>query len=37
MNAAVNAQTPIHGPAKPEEIVGIVLYLSSDEATYKTD
>lgn len=32
--AGVEAQTPIHRPAKPEEIAGMVLYLSSDEATF---
>lgn len=32
--AMVEAQTPIHRPAKSEEMVGMVLFLSSDEATF---
>ena len=32
--AMVEEQTPIHRPAKPEEMVGMVLFLSSDEATF---
>ena len=32
--AGVESLTPIHRPAKPEEIVGMVLFLSSNEATF---
>lgn len=34
MKAIVEAQTPIHRAAKPEEMTGMVLYLSSDEASF---
>ena len=32
--AGIEAQTPIHRPAKPEEMVGMVLFLSSEESTF---
>lgn len=34
MKKAVTANTPIGRPARPEEIAGMVLFLSSDAASY---
>lgn len=34
LNARLRANTPIHRPAQPDEMVGAVLYLCSDAASY---